>query len=751
MNTKKIKYPLFALILASISANAQTVTESPNSIARTDSLENNYQDLEELVVVQKKEIVKSDGATLTYDLDQDDTTKGSTVLEALKKVPMVSVDGEDNIRIKGDSNFKIYVNGKEEPMMTANAKYILKAMPAESVSKIEVITEPGAKYDAEGTGGIINLITERKQRKDSYAGTLNASIGAQQEELGAYGRIKYDRITADANIHYADNSLMKKANRMSMETINQDSEQAYRTIQSGRQKFGFQYLGGGLNMSWEPTDKDLISISGNLISLRGDLDELFCATETRSRDGILMSAFNQDATGEMTHFALNSSISYQRTFSEPGHNFIAAYAFNYGKRRMCLDYLNENVLDASYLPDAERNDSKNFTREHTATLDYTNPIGDGKHKIETGVKGVFRRNSANSGQLTGEDFNSLVPVSDNMALTHQLQDIYAAYFSYSGSFGKLAAKAGLRYEHTYMGMDFIVGQGTNYRRNLNDIAPNAALTWIFGPATNLRLAYQMRITRPTIEQMNPFRFQILQNTIRTGNPDLSSERYHNLNLTYSNFGRKFGGNIGIEVSQSNNTIEDYIFYDNNIRYETYANMGHRQRASLNGFFNWNITNSMSLGLNGSLYYTYIRSGNGEIKNHGWNGSYGANFNYTGPLRIKYSAYGGQSTGDISLQGKWYGWYYYGIGISRSFLKNDALTVALNASNFLTKYSHYKSMSYTSTHSERTKGANPSWNVGISISWNFGHLSDQVKKTGADLENTDTKSTGKGQGSGGLGL
>lgn len=717
---------------------------------QADSLETGYTDLDEIVIIQKKEIVKSDGATLTYDLDQDDTSKGTSVLDALRKVPMVSVDGQDNIRVKGDTNFKIYVNGKEEPMLTANAKQILKAMPSESVSKIEVITEPGAKYDAEGTGGIINLITERKQRKDGYAGTLSAQLGASNEGASAYGRMKYDKITADANINYADNAWMKRPNFNTNETTAYNSEDAYKTVYETTQEFIFHYLGASLNLSWEPTDKDLFTIAGNYYQMNANLTDLTNEMSTWSRSGTLTYGLLQRADGGLKHLGATGSASYKRTLGATGHHIIGAYAFNFGRQSMDLNYHNENKLNMESRPEYERNSTHGYNREHTATIDYTLPVSDSKHLIETGVKGVFRWNTAISGNFAGEAPESLVPNPDNSSDARQIQDIYAAYASYSGKFGSLALKAGLRYEHTYMGMDFFDGSGEDYRRHLNDIAPNAALTYMFGPATNLRLAYQMRISRPSLDQMNPFRFEIVQDQVQMGNPYLESEKYHSLTLTYSNYGRTIGGNIGLEASQSNNTIEQYVFFDRNVRYETYANMGHRRMIALSGFLNWNPTQKIGVTVNGSVNFTEIKSGDGTLGNHGWNGNYGINFNYTGPWKVKYSAFGGQSTGDIEIQGKWYGWYYYGIGISRNFLEKDALTVSLNASNFLTKYTHYKGVSYTPEHSQIYRGKNANWNVGLSISWNFGHLSDQVKKTEADLENSDMKSKDKGQG-GGIGL
>lgn len=753
------KPSIITLLLAGVVSSGGAYAEEPSkpqtpgepAQALTDSIDAAFTELDDLVVVTQKKVMKSDGAKLTYDLDEDASSKGQNVLEALKKIPMVSVDGSDQIRVKGSTAFKIYVNGKEEPMLTANADKILKAMPAEAVSKIEVITEPGAKYDAEGTGGIINLITERTQRNDGYTASVSANLGAQNEGVSAYGRMKYNKVTADANFNYNDNVWMSRRQFTSNDNYDYTSDSQYLNSTHVAQKFNYHYYGGGINLSWEPSATDLFTATGNIYAMDANLKDINISSQTFSRGGSLTQAYTQNLHGDMSHLGASGNIGYTRSFGSNGHNLMLGYAFNYGKQFLDFNYFTVPELNADFLPPFRKSENANYTREHTAAIDYTNPFGGGKHILEAGVKGIFRRNSAIAGDRYGMSPSELFADGISNTDTRQIQDVYAAYASYSSTFGKLAVKAGLRYEHTYMGMDFLTGEMENYRRNLNDVVPNAALTWMFGPATNLRLAYQMRIQRPSISQMNPYEMRIIETDVRMGNPDLESERHNKLSLAYSNYGRKIGWSISLEGSQSNNTIEEVTYYEQNVRYQTYANLGHKQRMELSGFMNWNLTNQFSVGFNGSLHYTRIASPGDEITNHGWNASYGANFNYVGPWHLKFSGYGGQSTGEISLQGRWYGWYYYGLGISRSFLKNDALTLTLNANNFLSKYTHFHGEVATPGHYTSFRNRSANWNVGITIGWTFGHLNDQVKKTAGSITNDDQKASGNQGGGSGIGL
>lgn len=743
MNSKHI-----LALLVMISCFVSYASAQENNVETTDTLSSFYDELDELVITARKDLVKSDGAKLTYSVEDDDSSKGQSVLDALRKVPMVTVDGQDNIYIRGSQNFKIYVNGKEEPMLSANAATILKAMPSDALSKIEVITEPGAKYDAEGVGGILNLVTERKQSKDGYTGSASINYSSQNIGASLYGRMKYDKVTADASVNYSNNNLQKQTMINETELLDYDNYDYYRTIDRMRQAFTFNYLGANLNLSWEPSAKDLFTFGGNITDIEAGVKNLTDNRFVYDKDGNLRSSTLQKIKGGMQNLSAAGNAGYRRLFSDKGNSLTLAYRFNYGYNPWNLDYENSSELGSPVPFKYQKNEYRTYQREHTVTADYVNPFADGMHTIETGVKGIFRRNNLTSKSFAGAESTAMLPIDNNEGFTRQLQEIYAVYASYTGKAGNFSFTGGLRYEHTRMGLAFPLGNAAGFSRHLNDIVPNAAVTYMFGPATNLRLAYQMRINRPTINQLDPAEFRVTQTMVQVGNPNLNSEHYNNLSLTYSNFGRVLGGNIAFNYNQSNNTIESYTYFKDGVSYSTYGNFGKNRKAELAGFINWNITSAMSLSLNASVDFTSIKSGDGMFKNHGWNGNYGANYSYTGPWKVKYSLYGGQSTGRVRLQGKFSGWHYYGLGFSKALLKDESLTVAINASNFFTKYLTFRTDVVTPTNYSVTRGKTRSWNVGVSLTWKFGHLQEQVKKTGANLENNDSKSI---ESQGGLGF
>jgi len=722
---------------------AQEQQELPDSIAGAT-----YDDLDELVVVAKKDIIKSDGANLTYDMSADPSSKGQTLLDVLRKVPMVTVDGQDNVYVKGSSNFKVYTNGKEDPMLSANYKTVFKAMPAESVVKIEVITEPGARYDAEGTGGILNLITEVRQSRDGYAGSVSLSGSNQNAGGSLYGRMRTGNFTADLNANYASAVFGGQEQLQHDEMINDSDDDNHRQSSQMEQRFKFRYAGGGLNMSWEPSVNDLFSAGGDVSWMCADITKLNTVNSMYNRDGKLLWSTLQDGTADILNLSASGNAAYRHSFGRADNSLSVAYRFNFGNTSMDFSYLNS--LIAGNIPSVpyDENSYDNYTRQHTVNADYENVFA-GKHTLQTGVKGVFRRNSDQTVAASGTDDDNVVQTIGDDGHVRQVQDIYAVYAAYRGMFGNVSANAGLRYEHTRMGLDFRNRAYTNFRTDLDDVVPDAAVAYMFGPANTLRLAYQMRIWRPTVDQMNPTVLNVTGNYARVGNPDLESERYNSVSLTYSNFGRVLGGNVSTTYSRSDNSIEGFQYVKDAVIYDTYGNFGRKNTFNLSGFLNWNITPKMSASVSGSLIYTDIKADRQNLQNYGWTGNYNVTWNYSGPWRMNYNVYGGQSTGNVNLQGKFHGWYYYGFSVKKSFLKDDALSVTVNAGNFFTKYQSYISESVMGDYRNRNVSRSRNWNVGVSISWNFGQLKDQVKQAARDTDTDDTKKSGKSGG--GIGI
>ncbi len=745
----KTKHQLLcaSLLFSGYAFALPATTNQDATTVANDTIENVYYELDDVIVSADKPIVQSDGAKLTYNLQEDPSAKGNTLLDALRKVPMVTIDGDNKIRINGQDNFKIYVNGKEEPSLTANYKNIFRAMPAESVVKIEVITEPGAKYDAEGTAGILNLITIQKNSTDGYSGNLTANFSKTNSGGSVYGMMKRNRLSMSANIQYANGSLFPQKNENHMETENLGTESARYQNMLLHQEVKFKYLGGGLNLSYDLSDHDLLTANADIYSVNGSLDNSNIATSTYSASKEQTSYLFRDVDAAIRNTGVTASASWQHDFGDSGKKTILSYQYNHGYNRLWLDFMLVEQSGMSDTSPFERQDPKEFSNEHTVQFDYVNPFND-NHTLEAGAKAIIRRNHAYTYLYYGDNASDAVESMTDRTDLIQKQDVYAAYLSYTGKFGNLSANAGLRYEHTDMGIDFKWGEMDDFTNRLNDLVPNAALTYSFTPSSNVRIAYQMRISRPGINQVNPYLRIISPYLVETGNPDLGSEKANKITLTYTNFGPTVGGNIGIEYSAIDNAISQYYYAVGDQTYQTYANIGNDRSLAAFGFLNWTIIQRMQLSVNARLTRQMFSAPSMDAKNAGWSLNYGANWSYATATGFKFNAYGGQTTRNYDLQAFSNGWYYYGVGISKELLKDKSLTLTVNASNFLQSHTVNKSIVETPTLKSESRFTNRNWNVGVTVSWNFGNLKGDVKKTSVKINNDDKSSIG-GKSQGGI--
>ena len=738
------RYAIAALMLGSSSV-IFAQTESPDSVK--SDLE--YQELEEFVIEVERPVLQSDGAKTTYNVEEDPAADSSNVLEILKKIPMVSVDGDGNVLLNGQSNFKFQVNGLENPMLQQYASQILQAMPASAIVRIEVITEPGAKEDAEGGAGIINIITEQKRQNDGYSGTISMRLTPRDVGPSVNTIVKKDKVTFSAGLNYQWGFGAQKGAQNS--TINYLTGEGGSLITETSQESKYHYVGGNLNLSWEPNDNNLFTFGADIFDMVADISKLTNFTQRYNPAGTLAWAYGQNGDGDLQMLNLSANASYRHNFAPKGNYLVLSYLFNFGRGYFDFSQWADGQSTGFISPFENRN-STNINRGHTVQIDYANDFKSEHHLMEVGAKGIFRHNSAYANYYAGRDVDNLVSLPDMDSDIAQPQDIYAGYASYTGKFDALTVLGGFRYEHTRMGIKNFLHADQSFISHLNDWVPNAAITWNFSPMSTLRAAYQMRISRPSIDQVNPFELALTPFEVRKGNPDLESEKIHKISLAYSNFGRVFGGNIGVEYTLVNNAISSFTYLRENngvdVLYQSFGNVGNTHTYAINGFCMWNIINHMSLTLNGRVGYMSLKAPTEGYSNHGWTGNIGGAWNYTLDEVYKFSAYGGWFARTPLLQGYRTGYYYYGISASRDFLKDKSLTVGVSANNFLQKEMSFKSYNLTRDTESWSNGKNlTAWTVGISVTWKFGSLNAKVKDTGVNFNNDDiNQSSNKGSGS-----
>ena len=698
-------------------------------------------------VVAQKPLVKAEMDKVTYSMEDDPDAKTNSTLEMLRKVPLVTVDGEENIQVNGSSNFKVHVNGKPNSMMSNNPKEVLKSLPANSVKSIEVITDPGAKYDAEGIGGILNIITITGSSMQGYTVSLNAGVNNQGYNAGAYGTVQVGKFTVTGNYSYNHNDSPGYTSSNTREDFTSDTYKYLSQQSSGENKGNFNF--GSMEGSYEIDTLNLVTFS---MQMYGGSYDGQGNSQTKMLNSLREHAYSYNTISRSKNqwSSIGANFDYQRSFKKKGEYLTFSYRYNGSPDNSEAYTEYEDIRDYPYDLRNQHYDNDARTDEHTFQLDYTNPISD-MHNIDFGAKYIMRNNKSESQYF--KEYDGEYQVDENLTDNFkQTQNILAAYGDYKLKWKKMGAKVGVRYEHTFMDVEYDKMPEKNFNAGFDDIVPSMMLSYQLGQTKTLRATYNMRISRPGIWYLNPFRNTSNPTSISYGNPDLETEKSHSLGLAFSSFSAKFNVNANFGYSFVNNGIQNYSFMNNGVMESTYGNIGHTQRTSLSLWMNWNPGSKTRLSVNASGSYVDFKSDEAFLRqsNSGFNGNLFLNAQQTLPWDLRFSLYGGGSTPYISLQGKGSSYSYYGFSLSRSFLKEKRLSVSINTSNLFHKYLTFKNETVTDTFRSWSESKQQQRSFGLNISWRFGELKAQVKKAARSITNDDVLSGGNSSSTGGGG-
>lgn len=715
-------------------------------------------------VVAQKPLVKVDVDKIEYNIEDDPDSKTNNVLEMLRKVPLVTVDGEDNIQVNGSSSFKVHVNGKPNTMMSNNPKEVLKSMPANAIKHIEVITSPGAKYDAEGVGGILNIVTVGGGI-EGYTANLRAGLNNSGANVGGYATVKKGKLTVSANYSFNRNSNPRGYHSAWRENYNSDTEKYLDSEGSFKNKGSFQY--GSLEASYEIDTLRLLSMSFAMYG--GDFDN--------NSDGrtVMYGANNKDITYKYSNFgfsnnswySISGNVDYQRVSKRNKQRMLTlSYRLNSNPQtddsKTVYDEIDpQSIIEQLKLKD-NKADGKSNTFENTLQLDYTTPIGK-IHTVETGLKYILRNNTSDNRFYETESGKNDYQYQEARSSKYEhLNHIVSAYLGYTLRYKEFSFKPGLRYEHTEQSVDYKIGSGSDFKARFDDLVPSVSLGVKIGKMQNVRLLYDMRISRPGIWYLNPYFDDRNPMNISQGNSELKSEKTHSFDLSYSRFSAKFNINAALRHSFGNNGIEQisrlitteggedidaHHHVPQGALYSTYENTAKKQETGMSLYLNWNMTSKTRFYVNGRGSYMDIRSDGRDLRNTGWTGSAYAGVQQTLPLKVRLSLNAGGSTPSVNLQGKGSGYSYYSLSLNRSFLKEDRLTVSAFCSNIFEKYRRFENTTIGENFYSKNSTKFSTRRFGISISYRLGELKAGVKKAARSIVNDDVKSGG-GNASGG---
>lgn len=695
--------------------------------------------LKDVAIVAARPLMKQEVDRISYDVAADPESKSLTALDMMRKVPLLTVDANDNIQLKGSGNYKILVNGKESGLFAKNPSDVLRSMPATNVVKIEVITTPPAKYDAEGLAGIINIITV-KNADQGY------NIGINTRYNTAWGPgLNLNSTVKEGKFGFSGYAGFGKQNKTSAPYNNTQTFFADQSVlsQSGLNIFSGNYKYAEGDFSYEIDSLDLLTASVDFNTNENDQGGNFL-TQTKNNIPEITQQYIQNNIDNSKSTGVDANINYQLGFKKSKDQLLTlSYRYLYSPNNQDNQNLFTDTLN--YRQPDYRQLNNSGMREHTVQVDYAQPFK--KFSLEAGGKAIFRDNFSNyrlDTLLSGTQ-NQFQPNQFQTNNFDYHQNVYSLYNSYQVKLDKWTGKAGLRLEETTISATAI---NNNYANFIPSVFLQRELK-----NSSINFGFTERIQRPDITQLNPFVDRSNPQFVNTGNPGLKPELNHVFELNYSRFSTG-SINFGFSYSFSNNSIQNVTSLKtemvNNkpdtITYSTYQNLGSNQTLGLDVNTNYPLTKQLTLSINGLVNRVWLKGyyNGAQYSNSGFIGNMFTNISYKFPSGYRIGTNTGYFSGNVNLQGKSSYFIFNQFVFSKDIL-NKTASVSLVANNPYSKYWQGNSTTRTNDFYQVSNFDQTYRTFAIRLSYKFGRLKSDIKKNQHGIENDDTKGTTKNTG------
>ncbi len=504
--------------------------------------------LEEVEVVGQEVLVENKIDKLVYNADKDVTTKGGDATDVLRNVPLLEVDFDGNVSLRGASNVTILINGKLSTLFGANPGEALQTISADQIKSVEVVTTPTAKYDGEGTAGIINIITKKKSI-EGFTGSVSTAIGNRNGRANINTNLARGRFGLNANVSsYFSWPLDRPSEFYRENTVNGITSTLSQIGVGTGTSFGPR---GSIGAFYDFNAYSSINTSVSFFGRGGSNDSRIDATST--------GLFDQNYTRFLDNTSLRGGFDwttdYRKKFKTPEQELSMAFQLSGNKSDNESTILQEGD-DPSLFRD-ERNDNDGLNLEYTLQTDYVHPFSNSV-KLETGVKAILRR--IDSDYLYEERQEGDLDYTIDQSRTDEfgyVQDVYAGYASFNLKFGKnWGVVAGARYELTDISGDFR-DDPTTFANDYGNVLPSLIISRNFKNFSSLKASYTKRIQRPSLRTINPY-IQVEDNrNISFGNPDLNPELTDQYDLTYQAFIKGLVINASVFYRTTSQTIENF--------------------------------------------------------------------------------------------------------------------------------------------------------------------------------------------------
>ena len=712
--------------------------------------------LEAVTVEGQRALIEERVDRTVYNAENDLTTRGGDATDVLKRVPMLSVDLEGNVSLRGNQNILVLINNKPSSIVASSVSDALKQIPADEIKSVEVITSPSAKYDAEGSAGIINIIT-KKNTLHGLTLNINSGIGLRGSNLGLNGNLRTGKMGFSlggwGRGYY--NTTGEFINEQLTRSFNSDGT-IDETLNIQKAETRNSGMFGNYNLGWDYDINKKNTLAASVrFGVRNNRTFQDDLTTERYVNDVLTAQTLANNENKSAFNNVDASFNYTHYYDKPQREFSFQSMFSRNTGTSLFENFVVDPSDFSAL-NRFRNDNDSYNQEITFQADYITPIGT-TQMVEIGAKNILRSvvSDFTSFQATGEGpYEPSLTAGFNNNLNYD-QDILAGYAAYTLSLKNgYSFKAGARYEHTTI---------SAYTRTEDDIhipsygvlVPSVNLSKRMKNNNTLKASYNRRIQRPSIRYLNPNIQRENNLDVTVGNPELAPEYTNNFELGYSTLLKGVMLNVSAFARLTNDGIQSVrvpdVIEGVNVLKTTYQNIGTDNAYGSSIFLN---VNAGKLSLNGGtdVYYSMIDNNNPDDSLRASNegivasgrvfGSYdfgkgwGAQF---------FSFYRGRQ---VQLQGTQGGFYMYSLGVRREFNEKRG-SIGIAAENFL--QSSIKIRTELESPLLRQTRVNTRNNLSfrLTFSYRIGKMSveQRPQRRRRSINNDDLKDDGGGDGGG----
>jgi len=698
--------------------------------------------LNEVVITGEKPLIEEKIDRTVYNAEKDITNAGGNAADVLQKVPSLSLDTDGNVQLRGSANVRVLINNKPSAIMAGSVADALKQIPADMIKSVEVITSPSAKYDAEGTAGIINIITKKEGGGlQGVSGSVSATGGTRASNGNASLNVRRGKLGINASA-----STMQFYNKGDMTNITRFKDPV--AIQRVREQHGDTDIRGGfmngqVGFDYEITPQN--SLSG---SVRRSQGEFKIGNDQQQRFTIggvedLAQSFNTDIRNRNKRQATDFNLDFTHTFKKPGQELalLSQYA--------TTDTDTRNNQDRSQKGEKpfflQRNDNKGGNDELTFQADYVHPFAN-KTMLELGAKSIFRDVSSDG---LSRDIFANKEESEQVNFVYD-QDVFASYFTYGFAIKKkLNVKLGARAEQTEITGDYqqTDAAGKKVTANVTDsyrnLIPSVALAYTLKEKHTLKANFTQRIQRPSLHFLNPFDQEQAPGTVVRGNPYLDAELTDLYELGYSSFFGTSSVNATAYMRQTDNAIETVTRTEGANTVLSFANVAVNKTYGMSLFGSVKPVKAWTLGGSSNIYYVKLKSD--KYTNDGWMYNINLNSSYDFGKGISAQFNGGFNSRRVQLQGKFNAFSFHTLAFKKElFAGKGGLSVGLD--NPFRKSMKMNNDVNAVDFEQRIRINNYNRGARVTFDYRFGKMEKAKPRRKRSIRNDDAK---QGDGNGGI--